>query len=415
MSNKSQVHIVGAGFSGLTLAYELSKKNIDVVVYEKEDHVGGLIQTHRHQDMLVETAANALIWTESIDQLFKDLNLKYVKLKQESKQRFFFHQGKVCRWPLSLLATLAFVLRLFKMIFTGFRFVKPLPGETIFAWGVKHLGLFFTRDVLSVGLQGVYAGDSREMSASLVLGRFFEPKKNPRKKYNGSIAPAQGMGQLMETLKQYLQNQNVKFERKNVTDFSEFNGPVVLAVSLKDLSVFKSEFDFKSENLQMLPLARATVAYKSPKEKIHGFGVLINENSNLKTLGVLSNTMIFDGRGPCYNESWIIGGARTLDVMDLKNSDLLGLIQSERQILLGATDPMHSSEVVRWPKALPHYNLELEKWLDSIKDKKIVSSQKQRIYLTGNYLGRLGLSQIYEMNKSLAEEIKNDFLQSSNS
>lgn len=46
---KPTIHILGAGVSGLTLAYELAKKAVPVRVYEKTKYVGGLARTEKSE------------------------------------------------------------------------------------------------------------------------------------------------------------------------------------------------------------------------------------------------------------------------------------------------------------------------------------------------------------------------------
>lgn len=43
--NNKRVCIIGAGLSGLAIAYFLSKEGFNVSVFEKEEEVGGLLQT----------------------------------------------------------------------------------------------------------------------------------------------------------------------------------------------------------------------------------------------------------------------------------------------------------------------------------------------------------------------------------
>jgi monoamine oxidase len=45
MKQKKKVVIIGAGLSGLTLAYELEKKGIRSIVLEAADRIGGRIHT----------------------------------------------------------------------------------------------------------------------------------------------------------------------------------------------------------------------------------------------------------------------------------------------------------------------------------------------------------------------------------
>ncbi len=58
--------------------------------------------------------------------------------------------------------------------------------------------------------------------------------------------------------------------------------------------------------------------------------------------------------------------------------------------------------VTKWPHALPHYNSQLMQMLTRLPD---TVAKVPGLYLTGNYLGAIGLSRILEFNRELAEKI----------
>lgn len=45
MSKKMRVAVIGSGISGLVSAYTMAKAGLDVVLYEKEDYLGGHAKT----------------------------------------------------------------------------------------------------------------------------------------------------------------------------------------------------------------------------------------------------------------------------------------------------------------------------------------------------------------------------------
>ena len=71
--------------------------------------------------------------------------------------------------------------------------------------------------------------------------------------------------------------------------------------------------------------------------------------------------------------------------------EVIELIQSERVNALGATnaEPV-GYRITRWPEAIPHYTLELERNLPRIR------GMRENVALVGNYLGQIGLAKILE-------------------
>ena len=92
------IHIIGAGFTGLTLAYELQKAGLKVQLYEK-NQVGGLLQTTHSSTHLRESAANGLLWTPRLEQLASELGVDFIASQKASKKRFIFREGRPRRWP----------------------------------------------------------------------------------------------------------------------------------------------------------------------------------------------------------------------------------------------------------------------------------------------------------------------------
>lgn len=70
------IAIIGAGFSGLTAAYLLEKKGIQVTVYERETHLGGHCQTLRKKTFPVELGTT-FCFSRDIRELLHELDVSF--------------------------------------------------------------------------------------------------------------------------------------------------------------------------------------------------------------------------------------------------------------------------------------------------------------------------------------------------
>src|SRR2546429_4551070 len=84
------INVVGAGFSGLTTAYFLTKCGFKVRVFEKTDRAGGLIRTIRSAHGLVETAANGLLNSARLEAMCTDLGVPLLPTRPDGPKRFTF-------------------------------------------------------------------------------------------------------------------------------------------------------------------------------------------------------------------------------------------------------------------------------------------------------------------------------------
>lgn len=395
------VHVIGAGFSGLTVSLYLAKKGCKVDLYESSSRVGGLLGTERFELGLAESAANALIRTYRAEELFKELDLISVVPLEDSQKRFIF-RDRPCRWPLNISESFGFALRILpRLIFK--RSLHPRPQETLQTWGERNLGSPATQYLLGPAMQGIYASDGSVLSSELILGPLFKKKKKTGA-FRGLLTGPQGLQDVLDALEKRVKELGVRIHLNTAVDVSTLQGPVVIATSgMAAGNLLESKAPEVSrilKKIQPTSLLSVKMFYKKNQETYRGFGCLIPRKYGMKTLGVLLNSYIFPGRAKTYNETWILGGPEGRKLIDSPDAEILKTIAEERFKILGHSEALLDYRIHRWKNALPLYDLELEKALEELK-----KSSSKDIYLHGNYLGGIGLSKILERSFDLAEEI----------
>lgn len=398
-----KISVIGAGFAGMTLSLRLAQRGFEVDLYEKSSRLGGLLGTHYTEHGFAEQAANALIRSENVEALFKELGLNSVLPLPTSKKRFLF-RGEPRQWPLNLLETLCFTVRLLSRLLRGKKSLRPLAGETLKAWGQRNIGASATDYILEPAMQGIYGNEISGLSASLILGPLF--KKRKKSPYKGLVSGPQGMQNIVDSLEKKLRAVGVNIHVNADVDLMSLQTPMVLATSASGAAVLLKEKAPEQaallKNIKMSSLMSVTLFFNKAQETYKGFGCLIPRSAGLKALGILMNSYIFPGRDKVYNETWILGGVKYEDLMSLSDEDLLSILASERFEILKRKDSLLDYRVNRWKQALPYYDLHLEETLNHLEKSDL---SNKHIFLHGNYLGGIGLSKILDHSEKLAEEL----------
>src|SRR5439155_20617416 len=97
----STICVIGAGLSGLSTAWYLAEAGARVHVVEANPEPGGLIQTSRVPDGLVEAAARAFTWSDRTASLFAALDMRPCFAREESRRRHIFRNGRARPWPMA--------------------------------------------------------------------------------------------------------------------------------------------------------------------------------------------------------------------------------------------------------------------------------------------------------------------------
>ena len=393
------IQVVGAGFSGLTTAYYLVKLGWKVRIVDCSARVGGMLKTIRTAHGLVETAANGLRNSGLLEAMCAEIGVPLQRTRREARARFIY-RDRPRRWPLKFSE----VLRLISSTSANAGSLRPQAFETIAGWGQRVIGAGATDYFLVPALGGIYAGDPKALSASLIFRKAALPDElrigpPSRARVRGTVAPPAGMQQLIDRLCAYLQQAGVEFslrqpERAQIGDVAVVCTSACAAATY--LSDIAPELSSRLAKIEMLPLVTVTCFYPSPPEKLRGFGCLFPRGQGFRALGVLLNTCIFEGRGPAHSETWILGGALDRDVLQLDDNTLQQLIANERQQLYGRHEEVLDIHITRWPEALPHYSTDLERVLTTLP------SLPRGVGLVGNYLGRIGLTGMVERAAQVA-------------
>src|SRR6478609_3490421 len=94
---QKSIAVVGAGISGLVLAYQLKKKGNHVTVFESSAKVGGKIKTSHSDGFELDLGPVSCAETPALHELIGELNLESEVLTAQSavSKRYIFSKGKI--------------------------------------------------------------------------------------------------------------------------------------------------------------------------------------------------------------------------------------------------------------------------------------------------------------------------------
>jgi oxygen-dependent protoporphyrinogen oxidase len=363
-----QVDIVGSGIAGLVLGFYLKQAKIPFTLYEKSEHIGGKIKTTKRSYGIAESAANAIFANQAIINLLRQLNLDWIKADPKLKRLIWTSHG-VINSPLNFRIIFKTLSGVFKKVPTEKKREEMSVAEFFTPW----LGRDFVDEVISTGLQGIYADKADNILFSALWPEF----KQGHRYYQfilhlfrmrrlsqtyGSISFKHGMGEFVEKLKSELQN-NIQ------------SSHTVTQINPKNLTIICTDAndagDILGKNHPTLAKLLFAIEYngvntttfflKNKIEKLNGaFGVLFSAQAQEKfqTYGVLNNSEIFTFRSSPNFHSYTIINSSQIELKDIKN-DLLKI---------GAHLPIEDMQTIQWSRAIPCYNLNRKKQMELIFD-----------------------------------------------
>jgi len=430
--------IIGAGISGLTLAYELQKANKSYILLESSSRPGGYIRSEQSNDYLIEVGPNSILIDDAFDQFISELGLKddVEDAAAVNKHRFVYKNGQIKQLPsgpASLLFSNFFSFKTKKVIFREFgNKSRTTENESVYDFFVRHFSEELTTYTIDPFATGIYAGDIKQL---LIEDTF--PQLVALEKEYGSILKGvfkKGMGTrrrtatftdglqtLTDTLASKLQS--ISFQTKALS-VSKTDAGVEVSIQKDgagaekiqaDKVVFCStafhaaevltssfpEIAAKLNGVRYAPIKALYAAFKRSDVKHHmrGFGCLYPSSEKSFLAGTIWNSSIFKYRCPEDEilTTSFIGGMHRPEYTELSDNEIQLYAIEQLKEDLGITEEPTFIHVAGWKKAIPQYDIFLKEARKSIN-----GLQEEHIYFSSNWTHAISLGSCIQNARNLA-------------
>lgn len=403
-----RIGVIGAGISGLSTAFYLSKflreekENFILDVFEKEARPGGTIISQNEDGFLVEGGPNGFLDSKpSTLRLCSELNLnsKLLPANSSSKRRYILLKDGLVLAPEKPRKFLKSDIMSFKgkirLFMEGIiRKGRAEKDETISEFGRRRIGREAVENLLDPMVTGIFAGDPETMSLRACFPRIWEMEQRygsltkaminimRERKTSGPAGPGGTLTSFLEgteyLIKKLAEEESLNIKLNSEVKAVDYSGgrwlvnnetkpydvivsaapSYVLAELIKPLS--PSLFE-KAARISYSPMAVMGLGYRKEavEDKIDGFGFLIPHKEKRKILGCLFSSQIFPGRAPGGYEllQVMAGGARFPEILKYSDDQVLDFSIQELSSILGIKDRPDFIKIFRYPMAIPQYRV----------------------------------------------------------
>lgn len=438
------VIILGAGLTGLSAAVALKQRGVPVTVLESSPRAGGAVGTEDHDGFLVECGPNSMMVNEpEVAEFLRVTGLDAEIVVPRAKKRFLVRGGKPVALPSGpggAVTTPLFSLRgKLRVLAEPFVSRGLADDESLAQLVRRRLG----REILDYAIEpfvaGIYAGDPEKLSARHAFPKLWNLEKDHGSFIRGAVRARrsgppqkmisfrQGMGALPARLSGLLGGDlrcgarvvdiarvgngwSVSWNEEGRTHRAECAAFVcaVPAFALPRLpwpGDLPAQIDFP-DGIEYPPVSIVVLGFRrdAVRHPLDGFGMLVPAVENRKILGTIFSSGLFPGRAPEGHVllTTFVGGARQPDLAPLPDAELERLVCADLAALLGAGGPPVFRRIVRWPRAIPQYNLGYGKTLSALEK---LEAEHPGLHFVGNYRGGIAAGQCIRNGLRLAEEL----------
>jgi len=442
--------IIGAGISGLALAWQLKRNGADCTVLETSVRTGGAMQSYREGEYLAEEGPNSiLINSAQIDSFLASipgLQQRIIEAKPEAKKRFIVRDGRPQVVPTNPLSAITSQLWSFpgKIRVLKEPFVRPAPAdieESVADFVRRRLGDELYRYAINPLVGGIYAGDPEQLSLRYGFPKLYALEQQHGGLIRGAVAKLramrkapgpkvrkriisfrEGMGELPEKLATALGDaistgvsiKSIQFDDgdwslswtagNNVVREARFDELIVAVPAhrptelpfpepLRKEMEPLSKIEYPPVSVLSLGFKRADIAHP-----LDGFGALVPEAEGRSILGVLFPSSLFPGRAPDDEVllTVFVGGSRQPELATADTEKLKPMVLAELEQLLGLHGSPTFTHHTHWIRAIPQYKLGYGTYL---KTMDAIEHNHPGLRLVGNY--RTGISVSYCLEAAL--------------
>jgi oxygen-dependent protoporphyrinogen oxidase len=444
--NRVDVVVVGAGISGLSAAWWLSRAGLSVEVVEASNRVGGAITTARDGDWLFEIGPNTVLeGNPSVVELIRSASLddERIEATPAGKKRYLWKGDRLVPLPGGpggFLSTPLFSVGAKLRLMREPWIPRGTAGdESIADFVRRRLGSEMLDYAVGPFVSGVYAGDPERLSVRWATSKIFALEQEYGSLIRGALAKrkiqaaATGPSGRMisfrnglETLPKRLAEGigRVRTGTPATRILRGDGGPVVelaggerihprravvavgpdAAAPLLDEATSGASRPFAEIPWAGIAVVSLGFRREAIAHPLGGFGFLAPRRESLRILGCLFPSEFFAGRAPANHValSAFAGGRTDPEAASLPDAELLRMVLGDLRRALGiAADPVRY-EITRWPKAIPQYEVGHGRHVDLARR---IEAGFPGLHLAGNFLRGVSVPLCIETGAQTAREI----------
>lgn len=448
---KTEVIIVGAGLTGLTLAFYLKRKGIACRLVEKEAKPGGVIRTFRHDGFTFEAGPNTgVLGNLEVMELFRDLGgaCTLEVANPEAKRRLIWKEGKWHCLPGGLSQAVSTPLFSFRdklrILGEPFRSKGRDPMESVAGLVRRRMGNSFLEYAVDPFISGIYAGDPDRLVTRYALPKLYNLEQSHGSFIRGAIKkkishegprPSRdvfsvfgGLENLCLALEAAIDTRYILCNARHTrirADESGFtltslvndapvriHAPLVITTtstpSLADLLPFVPEELMKRlSNLEYARIVQVVLGFSDWRgTNIRAFGGLVPSRENRRILGILFTSSFLKDRAPVGGAllNVFMGGIRRPAYFDLPDEEILRIAGEEVSDMMRL--PAYQPDLVRifrYSHAIPQYEANTGDRLQAIRQ---VQTAFPGLLLAGNLHEGIGMADRVAQSMRLATRIE---------
>jgi oxygen-dependent protoporphyrinogen oxidase len=430
------IAIIGAGISGLIVANTLQKKNIPYILLETSNKTGGLIQTKKIGDYMIEVGPNTILIDDETQSILNYLNIQqpFIEALPTSKSRFIYKNKTVQPLPLSPIKFLFGNFLSFSSKITVLKeFFNRSVGEeneNVYDFFVRHFNTEIADYVISPFILGIYAGDAKkllikdtfpqlkkyEIEYGSILKGFIK-NKSKNKKSMGSYNL--GLTSLTDTLSKQLQSLKINARVTSIEKVSDkwlltinneqklsFDKIIFTTPSYDVASLIEPYWKDISNAFNNINYASMTAVYTAFKKinnfTPNGFGILFPPIENNFIAGTIFNSASFSNRAPEaeFMLTHFIGGIHHPEYVKMTDSETIDQVLKSISQSIKITDKPTFTYIHRWLKGIPQYDLNR-----NIAVKYLPTLENHGIYCTSNWTNGISLPDCIKNAYKLANSL----------
>jgi len=416
-----RVGIVGAGITGLALTHHLRERGVDVLTLEARPEAGGVIQSRRVGDRTVEVGPQRMRATPGVSELAAAAGVESDLITADDGPIYVYADGELREGPTSVQAFVRTSLLSWpaKLRLLAEPLTRPgLPQETVAEVFSRKFGTDAYERFIGPLYGGLYGSDPAEMPAAFALEGLLEREAETgsmlaafRERLGDGEKPPPasidgGLQRLPKGLaKRYSSSvqldEPVTAIRRGedgfalVTPSSNYAVDEVVvtapAAVAGDLLAPVADGAAGLADLTYNPLALVYLESERPPVS-DGFGYQVSFQSDLHTLGVSFNGVLFDRGNLC---TAFLGGMHEPAMVEVGDDRLRDVAVTEFERATGCAAAVLGVERRdRWFPAYDHT------WW-ALDDLELPDG----VHLATNYTARMGIPSRVREARSLAERL----------